>query len=87
MKIMMKIIWEEHEDWNKLEENMVGQRRWVTEYSGIYQHLPSNKVYRFLYDVPSTETCGDLVDVIFGEYIGTEVEIGIRTMEYWKDVE
>lgn len=50
-----EIIWEEHKDWKKIEESITGQRRWVTEMSGIFHHLPTNKYYEFNWEVGSTE--------------------------------
>ncbi|MBU1082714.1 MAG: DUF1647 domain-containing protein [Spirochaetes bacterium] len=60
-----KIILEEHDDWKFVNEKMVGQRRWVTEWSSINEHLPSGKFYEFCYDAPSTESSGGLNDTLW----------------------
>lgn len=63
-----RIVGEDHEDWDRIEERIVDQRRWVTVFEGIFKHKPSEKYYRRSYERGSTE-CQD------SEYFyGTEIE-------------
>ena len=72
MKILkegaIQIVREDHEDWDRIEERIVDQRRWVTVFEGIFKHMPSGKHYSVSYEKGSTE-CQD------SEYFyGKEIE-------------
>lgn len=67
------VVFNNSPDWKSVEKEIVGQRRWVTEYESIHKHIPSGKYYRFYYDLPSTESSGDWMDTLWLDE--TEVEI------------
>ena len=64
------IVYEEHEYWIKIEEKIVGQSRWTTNYSGIFKHIPSERFFKVWYSRGSTEYqetdlfCNDEVEFI-----------------------
>ena len=50
-----EVVWEDSEDWVKIESNIVDQRRWVTVHEGIFEHIPSGKFYQMSWECGSTE--------------------------------
>jgi hypothetical protein len=61
------IVFQEHEDFTQILSKIVGQRRWVTEYYSINKHKPTDTYYAIEYDLPSTESCGDPDDSLWGD--------------------
>lgn len=49
------MVYEDHEDWVKIEEIPIKQSRWSVLYEGIFQHLPTGKFYQTSWRVGATE--------------------------------
>ena len=49
-----EIVFGDNPDWEIVKEEIVGQRRWVTEHEAILKH--NDKFYIARYDKPSTES-------------------------------
>lgn len=64
---------------------MVDQRRWVTVFEEIYRHIPTDKTYRFCYELGSTE-CQEN-DPFIGDQEFAEVELRDAVVKKWMPVE
>lgn len=49
------IIYNDHEDFKEIKEEIYDQRRWVTCYSKIVQNINNQKYYKITYEIGSTE--------------------------------
>lgn len=49
------IVWESDEDWQSVEEEVVGNDRWSIHKTGVFKHIPTAKFYRFNWSVGATE--------------------------------
>ncbi len=50
------IVCRSSKDWRRAsDEEIVDQRRWVTVYSAVFKHLPTDKHYDFNWEQGSTE--------------------------------
>lgn len=81
------VVLDDHEDWKSISETMVDQRRWETDYEGIFQHIPTGKHYSVEYSKGSTE-CQDTElfyddEVEFLEVV--EREVMVKTWVAVKD--
>ena len=82
------IVYDDHNDWEivKGTEEIVGQRRWVTERTAIYQHKPTGKYYRFDWDSGSTEMQESQPFEYEDEYVPIEVKSVVQTIVGWEPV-
>lgn len=85
------IIWNDHPDWKIVPdtEKIIDQRRWMTAYTGVFEHTTTGKFYCFYWDMPSTEDSGDGPEIftIKGYYEPNEVHKVTKTVEVWDSVE
>ena len=51
----LDVVWEDHEDWKKVEDKIVGSSRWNKICEGVFLHLPTNKHYQVRWRVGATE--------------------------------
>lgn len=49
------IVYDDHEDWEEVESNIVDSSRWSIQYVGVFKHLPTNKYYSLDWQVGATE--------------------------------
>lgn len=49
------IVYEDNDDWNVIEENIVDTSRWSIIKESVCLHLPTNKYYMFKYSIGATE--------------------------------
>lgn len=49
------IVYEDHEDWTKIEEKVFDTDRWTISYDGVFKHIPSGKHYSLYWSVGATE--------------------------------
>lgn len=52
------IVWEDHEDWETIEVNIVDTTRWSIINEGVYKHIPTGKFYSIGWSEGATE-CQD----------------------------
>lgn len=50
-----EIIWDDHDDWSSVEEEIIDSRRWSNRYLGVFRHKPSGKFYQMSWSVGATE--------------------------------
>ena len=81
----INVVWEDHEDWKSISETMVDQRRWETDYEGIFQHIPTGKYYSVDYSKGSTE-CQETELFYTDEVEFQEVELKEVTVKQWVKV-
>jgi hypothetical protein len=49
------VVWEDHEDWETIEEDICSNSRWAIHMRGIFKHVPSGKFYELHWDKGATE--------------------------------
>lgn len=49
------VVREDHEDWEKVESEIVESSRWSIIYSGVFKHIPTGKYYAASWSVGATE--------------------------------
>ena len=49
------IVWDDHEDWERITTEITGQTRWEVWRSGVFKHIPTNKHYSVEWGVGATE--------------------------------
>lgn len=49
------IVYEDHEDFEKVEENCIDQERWSVVYEGIFKQKSTGKFYKVVWSVGATE--------------------------------
>lgn len=50
------IVCQDHDDYDFIEERILGKGRWTTEYEGIFLNNKTGKYYRVFYSRGSTES-------------------------------
>ncbi len=80
--IAEQIVYEDHDDWEKIEETIVDQTRWNTHYEGIFRYIPTNRFYKIGYSKGSTE-CQD-TDLFYKDEVEFyEVELKEVVVKKW----
>lgn len=49
------IVYDDHEDWTKIEETTEGTGRWSIHYSGVFRYKCNGKYYCLTWSVGATE--------------------------------
>lgn len=49
------VVWEDHDDFKMIENEMVNQRRWETDFECVVQQISTGKYYSVEYSKGSTE--------------------------------
>ena len=50
------IVTDDHDDWAEVCQEIDDTSRWSIHYSGVFEHLPTGKFYKFYWSVGATET-------------------------------
>jgi hypothetical protein len=50
-----RIVFEDHDDWTKVEEAIIDTRRWSNRYLGVFSHKPTGRFYQMSWSVGATE--------------------------------
>ena len=49
------IVWDDTDEWLKIQNNIVDTSRWSESHEGVYKHKPTNKYYEFGWSEGLTE--------------------------------
>jgi len=49
------VVWGDHEDWEKVESEVVDNNRWSIIHEGVFKHIPTGKNYKVDWCVGATE--------------------------------
>jgi len=49
------VVFEDHKDWETIEEQIIDTSRWSNIYEGVFLHKPTNKHYRTSWSSGATE--------------------------------
>lgn len=52
---LREIIWEEHDDWQIIADEITEHTRWSVRSEAICRHIPTDKYYLIPYSVGATE--------------------------------
>ena len=80
------IVYDDHEDWHKVEEELVDTSRWSIMYEGVFLHKPSNKYYSLDWSVGATEQQDERPFEYCKEVEATEVKQVTVSTKVWKAV-
>jgi hypothetical protein len=50
------IVYNDHDDWERIEGEVIDTSRWSIHYEGVFKHKPSGKHYSLCWSVGATET-------------------------------
>jgi hypothetical protein len=79
------IVYNDHPNYKEIQEEIVGQRRWSTEFEGVFQNTITDKFYKIYYKRGSTE-CQDQELFYDDTVVLVEVEKKIVQVEKFVDV-
>ena len=80
------IVYDDHEDWSKVESEIVDTSRWSIMYEGVFLHKPSNKHYSLGWQVGATEQQDERPFEYEDEVEATEVVQVEKIVKVWKAV-
>lgn len=67
------IVWDDHDDFEKVETNIVDVTRWSVVYENIYKQKSNGKFFRTSYSVGATESQDEQPYEYVKEAVFTEV--------------
>jgi len=50
-----QVIYEDHDDWESMEEEIIDTRRWSNRYLGTFRHKPTDRFYQMSWSQAATE--------------------------------
>ena len=80
------IVWEDHEDWQKIRVDIVDSTRWSIVYEGVFLHIPSNKHYLLGWRKGATEMQEEQPFEYEDEVEAKEVELVEVVVKQWREV-
>lgn len=82
----LNLVYDELEDWQKIESHIVGHSRWSVQHEGIYQYMPTGKFYKFKWSVGATEYQDESPFQYEDEVEPIEVQPTFVTVQKWETV-
>ena len=79
------VVYDDHEDWDTIETDIVGKTRWAVQKNGIFRHVPSGKFYSICWEIGATEY-QDVQAFEYDEPELFEVHQVERTVKVWEKV-
>ena len=55
-----RIVFDDHDDWEYVEERVIETDRWTIRYLGVFEHIPSKKYYQICWSQGATEQQDEL---------------------------
>ena len=80
------IVYDDHEEWSKVESEIVDTSRWSIMYEGVFLHIPSDKHYSLSWSVGATEQQDEHPFEYEDEVEATEVVQVEKIVKVWKAV-
>jgi hypothetical protein len=83
------VVYEDHEDWELVPgtESIISHSRWRVGYTGVFQHKPAGKFYRFNWSVGATECQDQQAYEYVEEYKPVEVHWVKKLVDVWEESE
>lgn len=50
------VVYDDHDDWEKVYKKIDGHSRWAVQYEGVYLHKPTKEHYCFCWQKGATES-------------------------------